>query len=96
VRRRWQKLLFLLVACVFRERGFFEAVLAKAEYARFRANMSEAGAQRRLRVAGIQGEPLARFLGSFFAAWQRMNIKKPTASAHSSVSAVGETAKNLV
>ena len=52
---------------------------AKAEYARLRANMSEAGAQRRLRIAGIQGEPLARFLGSFFAAWQRMNIKNQTA-----------------
>jgi hypothetical protein len=91
-------------------------VLAKAEYAWFRANMSEAGAQRRLRVAGIQGGtpwrgnvclfanankqtcdfglPKSIFIGSFFAAWQRMNIKKPTASARSSVSDRRRIAKN--
>jgi hypothetical protein len=50
---------------------------AKAEFVTFRANMSGVTTKRRLRVAGFQRAlgPLARFLGSFFAARQRMNIK---------------------
>jgi hypothetical protein len=58
---------------------------AKSEFVYFRANMSVAIAKRRLRVAGFQRvlDPLARFLGSFFAAWQRMNIYAGTPSARS-------------
>ena len=60
---------------------FHQIANAKAEFANLRANMSEATAQRRLRVAGFQRAlgPLARFLGSFFGARQRMNIKVGTA-----------------
>jgi hypothetical protein len=66
---------------------FHQNANAKSEFATCRANMSEAVAQRRLRAhSGFQGAcPLARFLGSFFAAWQRMNIKTGTAHAQSCV-----------
>jgi hypothetical protein len=65
---------------------------AKSEFVYFRANMSVAIAKRRLRVAGFQRvlDPLARFLGSFFAAWQRMNVKKPSAQREAVCASVGD------
>ena len=63
------------LARVFHVGVFLENTDASLAVACLCANISGATAQRRLRVAGIQGvlDPLARFLGSFFAARQRMN-----------------------
>jgi len=44
------------------------------------------------RQGGPGGKVRARFLGSFFAAWQRMNIKKPTRSARAEGSQYERTA----